>query len=60
MKKILAIQSDALNEINIETDTTLSLALEAQKRNYQIIWYETKDLNLINSKVLVEGKKVRF
>ena len=29
MKKILAIQSDALNEINIETDTTLSLALEA-------------------------------
>ena len=60
MKKILAIQSDALNEINIETDTTLSLALEAQKRNYQIIWYETKDLNLINSKVLVEGKKVIF
>ena len=56
MKKILAIQSNALNEINIETDTTLSLALEAQKRNYQIIWYETKDLNLINSKVLVEGK----
>ena len=60
MKKILAIQSNALNEINIETDTTLSLALEAQKRNYQIIWYETKDLNLIRSKVFVEGKKVRF
>tara|TARA_Y100001970_G_C14231127_1_gene858709 strand:+ start:1934 stop:2863 length:930 start_codon:yes stop_codon:yes gene_type:complete len=60
MKKILAIQSNALNEINTETDTTLLLALEAQKRNYQIIWYETKDLNLINSKVLVEGKKVRF
>ena len=57
MKKILAIQSNALNEINIETDTTLSLALEAQKRNYQIIWYETKDLNLIRSKVFVEGKK---
>ena len=60
MKKILAIQSNALNEINIETDTTLSLALEAQKRNYQIIWYETKDLNLIRSKVFVEGKKVRI
>ena len=60
MKKILAIQSNALNKINIETDTTLSLALEAQKRNYQIIWYETKDLNLIRSKVFVEGKKVRF
>ena len=60
MRKILAIQSNALSEINTETDTTLSLALEAQERNYQIIWYETKDLNLIRSKVFVEGKKVRF
>ena len=33
MKKILAIQSNALGEINFETDTTLLLALEAQKRN---------------------------
>ena len=60
MRKILAIQSNPLSEINTETDTTLSLALEAQERNYQIIWYETKDLNLIRSKVFVEGKKVRF
>ena len=43
MKKILAIQSNTLDEINVETDTTLLLALEAQKRNYEIIWYETKD-----------------
>ena len=49
MKKIIAIQSNKLNEINIETDTTFLLALEAQKKGYQIIWYETKDLNLINS-----------
>ena len=33
MKKILAIQSNTLDEINVETDTTLLLALEAQKRN---------------------------
>ena len=44
MKKIIAIQSNKLNEINIETDTTFLLALEAQKKGYQIIWYETKDL----------------
>ena len=43
MKKILAIQSNSLKDINIKTDTTLLLALEAQKRGYQIIWYETKD-----------------
>ena len=60
MKKILAIQSNTLDEINVETDTTLLLALEAQKRNYEIIWYETKDLSLIKSKVFVDGKNVKF
>tara|TARA_Y100001970_G_scaffold62920_1_gene80455 strand:- start:1311 stop:2240 length:930 start_codon:yes stop_codon:yes gene_type:complete len=60
MKKILAIQSNALKEINVKTDTTLLLSLEGQKRGYQIIWYETKDLSLINSKVFAEGKKVKF
>ena len=60
MKKILAIQSNTLDEINVETDTTLLLALEAQKRNYEIIWYETKDLSLIRSKVFVDGKNVKF
>ena len=60
MKKILAIQSNTLGEINVETDTTLLLAQEAQKRNYEIIWYETKDLSLIKSKVFVDGKNVKF
>ena len=32
--KILAIQGDPLNLINRKTDTTLLLALEAQKRKY--------------------------
>ena len=60
MKKIVAIQSDKLKDINIKTDTTLLLALEAQKRGYSVVWYETKDLNLINSKTIVYGKIVKF
>ena len=60
MKKIIAIQSNSLKEINIKTDTTLLLALEAQQRGYKIIWYETKDLNLIKSKIIVYGKIVKF
>ena len=60
MKKIVAIQSDKLKDINVKTDTTLLLALEAQKRGYSVIWYETKDLNLINSKTIVYGKIVKF
>ena len=60
MKKNIAIQSNSLKEINIKTDTTLLLALEAQQRGYKIIWYETKDLNLIKSKIIVYGKIVKF
>ena len=47
MKKILAIQANALNSINAITDTTLLLAREAQKRSYHIYWYQTKDLKFI-------------
>jgi len=60
MKKIVAIQSDKLKDINIKTDTTILLALEAQKRGYSVVWYETKDLNLINSKTIVYGKIIKF
>ena len=36
------------------------LAKEAQTRGYKIIWYETKGLNFINSKVIVYGKEIKF
>ena len=42
--KILAIQGDNLNMLNPKTDTTILFALEAQRRNYQIYYYRTKDL----------------
>ena len=60
MQKIIAIQANSVDLINIETDTTLQLALEAQKRSYQIYWYETKDLSLIKGKVYAKSKKVIF
>ena len=59
-KKIIAIQADQLNSINIKTDTTFLLALEAQKRFYKIFWYETKDLNFIKGKVYAKAKEVNF
>ena len=59
-KKIIAIQADPLNSINIKTDTTFLLALEAQKRFYKIYWYETKDLNFIKGKIYVKAKEVNF
>ena len=60
MQKKIAIQANSLNLINIKTDTTLLLALEAQKRFNEIYWYETKDLSLIKGKVYAKAKKVIF
>ena len=60
MKKIIAIQADKINSINIKTDTTFQLALEAQNRGYRIFWYEIKDLNLLNKRVIAKADKVKF
>ena len=60
MNKIIAIQSDNIKKTNIKTDTTVLLAKEAQARGYKIVWYETKGLNFINSKVIVYGKEIKF
>ena len=60
IKKIIAIQGDSLEKINIKTDTTFLLALEAQKRGYKIYWYETKDLNFIGSKLFISATEVKF
>ena len=43
-RKIIAIQGDPIQKTNIKTDTTLLLALEAQRRGYKIYYYQTKDL----------------
>jgi len=58
--KIIAIQADPLNSINIKTDTTFLLALEAQKRLYKIYWYQTKDLSFIKGKVYAKAEEVIF
>ena len=60
IKKIIAIQGDSLEKINIKTDTTYLLALEAQKRGYKIYWYETKSLHFINSKLFISATEVKF
>ena len=49
-KKILAIQGSSLKRINIKTDTSFFLGLEAQRRNYDIYYYEPKDLSFVDGK----------
>ena len=59
-KKILIIQGSSLKKINIKTDTSFFLGLEAQKRGYQIFYYEPKDLSFVNGKVTAACSKVKF
>ena len=59
-RKIIAIQGDPLNSLNRKTDTTLLLALEAQKRGYKIYYYETKNLTFLNGKIVSQCKEVVF
>ena len=58
--KIVAIQGDELKTINKDTDTSLLLALEAQRRGYKIYYYETENLNYINGKVQAHIKELKL
>ena len=58
--KILAIQGDNLNMLNPKTDTTILFALEAQRRNYQIYYYRTKDLTYAENKITAKCYKISF
>ena len=58
--KIIAIQGDPVQLINRKTDTTLLLALEAQRRSYKIYYYETKNLTFFRDKVYALSQEVEF
>ena len=60
MNKTIAIQADDLKKINPHTDTSLQLAIEAQKRGYKIFWYQPKNLSIIQSKLKAKGLLVKL
>jgi glutathione synthase len=58
--KIVAIQGNHPSTLNPISDTSIFLAVEAQKRKYKIFYYEPKDLSIINDKVLAKGYYIKF
>ena len=58
--KILAIQGDNLKKINPQSDTSIFLANEVQKKNYKIFYYEPKNLSIINKKVIANGAFIKL
>jgi glutathione synthase len=59
-EKIVVIQGDDIKKINPKTDTTLLLALEAQRRGYTIYYYETKNLNYSKKVVYASTQQIEF
>tara|TARA_Y100001970_G_C14115031_1_gene793080 strand:+ start:93 stop:1019 length:927 start_codon:yes stop_codon:yes gene_type:complete len=60
ISKIVAIQGDHPSKLNPDTDTSIFLGYEIQKKKYKIFYYEPKDLSLINSKVIASGFFIKF
>jgi len=58
--KIVVIQGNHPSGLNPKSDTSVFLAIEAQKRKYKIFYYEPKDLSIINGKVVAKGYYVKF
>ena len=58
--KIVAIQGDHPSKLKPLTDTSIFLAVEAQRLKYKIFYYEPKDLSIINDKVVANGYYVEF
>ena len=46
MKNKIAIQMDNIESIDLEFDSSFMIMLEAQKRNYEIFYYNPHDLIL--------------
>ena len=47
INKIVAIQGDQLSKLNPKTDTSIYLAIEAQKLKYKILVFLVKNLPFI-------------
>ena len=60
INKIVAIQGDQLSKLNPKTDTSIYLAIEAQKLKYKIFYYEPSNLSIIGNKVVAKGHFVIF
>ncbi len=58
--KIVALQGDDFSKININTDTSVFIAHEAQLKNYKIFYYFPKNLSIINNKVVAQGCFIKF
>ena len=58
--KIVAIQGDHLKNLNVETDSTIFLANEAQKRGFKLFYYYPENLSNIKGKTISKGYFIKI
>ena len=58
--KIVAIQGDNLKKINYKNDTTIFLALEAQKLGSKIFYFEPKNIFIKNKTIYADGDFIKL
>ncbi len=58
MSLVCAIQMDPLEDVNIDTDSTFMLAIEAQIRGHTLFHYLPKDLSLNDSRPYAKGREM--
>ena len=60
INRIVAIQGNHPSKLNPQSDTSIFLANEIQKKNYRIFYYEPRNLSIINTKVIAQGFFIKF
>ena len=58
--KIVAIQGDNLKKLSYKNDTTIFLAIEAQKQGSKIFYYETKNIFIKKNQIYADGNFIKF
>ncbi len=61
MSKILqiAFQMDKMEDVSIETDTSFQLALEAQRRGYELFEYQPEHLSYKEGRIIARARGMR-
>lgn len=54
------INADSLKNINPNSDTSLLLGKYADKKGLKVFWYEPKNLNIVNNKLVAIGNYITF
>ena len=58
MALLVAIQMDPIETINLDTDSTFMLAMEAQRRGHALYHYGPRDLSLKDGRVRTRARKI--